>query len=492
MKRTSLSEIVGRFPNKRVLVVGDAILDHYIVGQVSRTSPEAPVPVLHAERDEWLAGGAANVARNLAFQDAEVVFVSLIGDDDSGSQLCELLGTERRIRQEFVVEEGRLTPLKTRCVAQGQQMLRVDRENPGPPPPVLEKRILGRIRKHLPTVAGIILSDYGKGLLTPTLIESIVAEASERELEIVVDPKGTDYSRYRGVDLITPNLKEAREASGVDIVDEPTTEAAAKALQRIVRGKAVCVTLGARGVAIYPRRGRPAFIHARAREVYDVTGAGDTFIALMALARFSGGTFAEAAEIGNVAAGIAVGRSGVAAIPRAELLREIEGDTGTRKWIDEDELVSIRRSLARAGRKVVFTNGCFDLLNVHHLRLLSEASSLGDALIVALNSDESVRRIRGEPRPLLNETERAELIGSLPYVDYVTFFEEDTPNALLERLRPDILVKGDNSAEVVGREIVESYGGTIQLLATGLGPSTNEVIQRAAGTVVPLRKGKSS
>lgn len=476
----SLLSLLESFPRQRVLVIGDAILDHYVVGSVHRTSPEAPVPVLHAERDEWLAGGAANVARNIAMQGAEVVFVSLCGTDEAGDRLLDILGREARIRLEVERQPDRPTPLKTRFVAQGQQILRVDRERTLAAPPRVVTRLLARVRRALSGVTGVVLSDYGKGLLVPELIAEVVALAHARGLEVLVDPKGTDYRRYRGADLITPNKKEAELASDIAIVDEASRTAAARAIQKQVGGKAVCITLGAGGVAVHPRKGRVTQVSARAREVFDVTGAGDTFLAVMALARFAGADFGQAAELGNTAAGIVVGRSGVAAVAREELQRELEGYAGVRKSVGWDEMLAVRRSLARSGRRVVLTNGCFDILNVHHIRLLAEARALGDVLVVALNSDESVRRLKGSPRPLLTATERIELIGSLPYVDYLIVFDEDTPRKLLEHLKPDILVKGANHVEgAVGHEIVEAYGGEVRMLETGLGPSTGDVIRRA-------------
>ncbi len=484
----SLIEFVDEFPRRRVLLIGDAILDHYIIGRVSRTSPEAPVPILNVEHDQWLPGGAANVARNLAAQGARVTFVAVCGKDESGDRLLELLKQEPNIRLKFQRDATRPTTLKTRCVAQGQQMMRVDREIPGPPDPAMEKKILASIERALGQVDGIILSDYGKGLLTPDNIRAIAAMAAEKGLEIIVDPKGNDYRRYEGVTLITPNKKEAQEASGVTIRDEATCAEAARVLQSRIKGKAICITLGSGGVAIFPKRGNPTMMAARAREVYDVTGAGDTFLAMLALSRFSGSTFPQAAEIGNVAAGIVVGRSGVATISHAELRREFAGERGNEKFVGEQELLEIRRSYERAGRRVVFTNGCFDILNIHHIRLFEQARALGDVLIVALNSDESVRKLKGEPRPLLSASERVDLISSLPYVDYVVVFDGDTPCELLKTLKPNFLVKGDITPNVVGREIVESYGGKVLLLDTGLGPSTDDVIQRAASGGAASRK----
>ncbi|MCB2155644.1 D-glycero-beta-D-manno-heptose-7-phosphate kinase [bacterium] len=488
---TKLIELIESFPGRRVLVVGDAILDHYVIGSVSRTSPEAPVAVLRVTEDEWLPGGAANVARNLAAQRCQATLISLRGDDEHGRRLEELLGRDASIRLAFVVDKTRPTTLKTRCVAQGQQMMRLDREESGPISDTVRKRVMTAVRREMKQADGVILSDYGKGLLTTALVQEIIAAAREYNVEVLVDPKGTDYSRYKGATLITPNQKEAQEASGISIVDEESAREAARILQAKVRGKAICITLGGRGVAVFPRRGRSVQIPARAREVFDVTGAGDTFIALFSLARFCGATFPQAAEIGNVAAGIVVGRAGVATVSLDELKREFLGQSANRKAMGMRELAEVCHSLSRAGRKTVFTNGCFDVLNVRHIRLLEQARALGDVLVVALNSDASVRRLKGEPRPLLTESERVELIGSLPYVDYITVFDGETPNELLERLRPDILVKGTNVENVVGQEIVEGYGGEIRLLDLGFGPSVDEVIHRAAeGTAPNKRKRK--
>lgn len=485
----SLLECIDAFPRRRVLVVGDAILDHYVVGRVSRTSPEAPVPVVAVESERWLPGGAANVARNLAALGARVVFVSCCGRDEAGGKLEELLKDEEGLRTTFVRIAGRPTTLKTRAMAQGQQMLRLDREVSTPVDSDAEEKLIAAVQRHVERVDGVILSDYGKGVLTPRVVSSIIGLAMQAGIEVSVDPKGTDYRRYRGADIVTPNRKEAQEASGIAIRDDATTAEAARVLQKQIGGKAVVVTLGAHGVAVYPKGGKPLRISARAREVFDVTGAGDTFIAAMSLARFGGTEFDRAAEVGNVAAGIVVGRAGVATVTREELRREVLGEAANRKWLGARELGEVRSSLALAGRRFVFTNGCFDVLNVRHIRLLEQARALGDVLCVALNSDESVRRIKGAPRPLLTASERVDLISSLPYVDYVTVFDSETPNHLLRALRPDVLVKGDIAQEVVGREIVEEYGGEVRQLDPDLGPSGDELVRRAM-EAAPARRGK--
>lgn len=475
-----LLRLIDEFRHRRVVVIGDALLDHYVRGTASRISPEAPVPILRAQAEEWLPGGAANVARNVALQGARVTFVSRIGDDAEGTRLVELLAGEPNISVVVERDRQRPTPLKTRLLAHGQQMLRVDREDPGPTSEVAERRLLRAIDKAIAACDGVIVSDYGKGLLSDAVLARVFAAAAKKGVDVFVDPKGTDYARYRGAAVVTPNRKEAQEASGVAIIDEASAARAAALLRRQTKARTICITMSEEGIAVFPQRGRATTIPARAREVFDVTGAGDTLIALLALARFSGASDIEAAEIGNTAAGIVVGRSGVAAPTPLELRREILGPAGgARKWLTIDQLLAERQALARAGRRLVFTNGFFDLLNVHHIRLLEQARALGDALLVAINSDASTRRIKGAPRPLLAESERIELLGALPCVDFLTVFDDDTPRELLRRLRPDVLAKGDNVGEPVGADIVRGYGGKVIVIDLGFGPTVEEVLKRA-------------
>ncbi|MEQ8820551.1 MAG: D-glycero-beta-D-manno-heptose-7-phosphate kinase [Sumerlaeia bacterium] len=489
MNNPSLASTLDLFPARRVLVVGDAILDHYLAGSVSRTSPEAPVPVLNVERETWLPGGAANVARNLAAQEAQAVLVGVCGRDDAARELIRGLEADPLITPRLVQDPSRPTTLKTRAMAQGQQMLRLDREDATSISEAVEQQVRAIVAEEMPRCDGVILSDYAKGLLTPALIRAIVADAQAAGREVIVDPKGRDYARYRGAALLTPNKKEAQDATGRVIKGEPSAIEAARDLQEIVAGEAICITLGGGGVGIFPRDGEPSFIPAQAREVFDVTGAGDTFISLLALARFSGLSFEQAARIGNAAAGIVVGRAGVATVRRNELRADLLGETGRRKRIGRGELKEACRSLALAGKRIVFTNGCFDLLNVCHIRLLEQARSLGDVLVVAINSDAGVRALKGPPRPLLNARERAELLAALPYVDFVVEFEDETPEALLRDIQPAILVKGSTTGEVVGRDIVESYGGEVRSLDLGFGPKVEDILARAAVSPAAANKG---
>jgi len=483
-----LDTYLDRFRDQRVLVVGDIILDHYIQGDVSRTSPEAPVPVLAVEREEWLPGGAANVAKNLTALGARADLVGLVGSDDAARKLKELLKADKLLRPRLVTERGRPTTLKTRCVSQGQQMLRFDHEVAGPVAITTEQAALERIEGCLEQCSGVIISDYGKGFLQPKFLQAVIGLVTARGLKVLVDPKGRDYTRYRGASLVTPNQKEASESTGVAIIDMKSVEEAARKLHRTIRGEAIVITRGGAGLSVFPRRGKPSHIPARAREVYDVTGAGDTVIASLGLGIFSGASFAEAGAIGNLAAGIVVGRAGVASVS-LDTLRvacEEEEDHPRRKLVSAAELEQICRSLRQNGRKVIFTNGFFDVLHPGHVRLLSEARKLGHSLIVAVNSDASTRRLKGEPRPILKIGERVDIIAALPSVDYVTIFDGDTPEDLLARLRPDVLVKGGGvgakKKDVVGAPFVESYGGEVRLIELKDMPRISTILERASNS----------
>lgn len=481
-----IAKHLDHFRDQRVLVIGDVILDHYVRGSVSRTSPEAPVPILAVQGEEWLPGGAANVAKNITALGARAELVGVVGDDDAYRRLREIFHRDAWLKPHLLVESKRITTLKTRCVAQGQQMLRFDHENTRPISEKTRADAIRRVGKLLGQCTGVILSDYGKGFLQPELIGEIIREARDRGLKVLVDPKGRDYRRYAGATVLTPNQKEAAEASGIAIEDVDSLAAAAKVLQKTVKGDAIVITRGAAGVSAFPKRGGPSHLPARAREVFDVTGAGDTMIATLGLALFAGAKLDEAAQLGNLAAGIVVGRAGVASVS-VDSLRVVcqEGDeeSGRRKLVTAAELEQICRSLHQNDRKIVFTNGFFDLLHHGHVRLLSEARKMGDCLIVAINSDASTRRLKGKPRPILKENERVDLLASLPSVDYLTIFEGNTPEELLRRINPDILVKGGVGASkqhVIGSDYVEGYGGEVRLVNFKDEPRISTILDRAA------------
>ncbi len=463
----SLTTYIDDFPKQHVLVVGDLILDHYIHGSVSRTSPEAPVPIINHGEEEWLPGGAANVAANICSLGAKASLIGLCGKDPIGEHLESLLTAEEGLKPVLIKDSSRPTTLKTRYVSQGQQMLRHDREVSSPASESVESKLLKAIEKTIKKCSGVILSDYGKGTLTDRVLKETIRLAKEHNLKVLVDPKGNNYRKYEGATLLTPNQKEASEASGLRIDSDDSTAKAAAIIQKTVKGEVVVITRGPAGISVFPRKGKATHIPARAREVFDVTGAGDTVISTMGLSLFSGATFPEAATLGNHGAGIVVGIAGVACVTAAGLRAACmeEDDISAFKYVPPSELKRVTRSLKKNGRRIAFTNGFFDLLHHGHIRLLEEAKKMGDCLIVALNSDESTRRLKGAPRPILSLNERIKLLASFPAVDYITSFDEDTPQKLLKLLQPDILVKGGEKgaeiSDIVGYEIVEAYGGKV-------------------------------
>ncbi|MDX2175643.1 MAG: D-glycero-beta-D-manno-heptose-7-phosphate kinase [Candidatus Sumerlaeia bacterium] len=325
----SLAALLETFAERRVLVVGDVILDHYVRGVVTRVSPEAPVPVLTVEQDEYLLGGAGNVAQNLAALGARVELVGLCGEDTFASRLEELAAVSGRLQARLVRDPARPTTRKTRCVAGGQQMLRLDREIAAPASAAVAKKLRAAAQSALRRVDGVIVSDYGKGVLGPEVLPGLLALARDAGKPVFVDPKGYDYRRYEGATYLTPNQKEAQEASGVLIADEAALAEAGRRLLRQVRAEAVFITRGPKGVSVFPKRGAAVHLPARAREVFDVTGAGDTFIAVSTLARLGGGSLEAAAHLGNTASGIVVGKVGVATVDRSEIARELLAEERT-------------------------------------------------------------------------------------------------------------------------------------------------------------------
>jgi D-beta-D-heptose 7-phosphate kinase/D-beta-D-heptose 1-phosphate adenosyltransferase len=476
---------------QRLLVVGDLILDHYVYGRTERTSPEAPVPIVVFEREHAVAGGGANVARNIAEFGAQAVCAGIIGSDAAGKQLRQLL-EHAHIDCSGVIEiVERPTTVKTRIVSQNQQMLRLDKECVAPLEAVHEQTLLERIASTLSQCAAIILSDYAKGVLTPRVLRETIALARQHGVPVFVDPKGRNYSRYRGAFAITPNAREATEASGHDTSTEQGIAAAAEKLWEMTQSNWIVITRGALGVALCARDQTPLMIPTLAREVFDVTGAGDTFIAFLALAVGAGFDMAEACALANAAAGVVVAKVGAATVRPEELLALLTPSSVNRKLVAQRDIAELGERLRHAGKRVVFTNGCFDFLHAGHVALLHEAKRLGDVLVVAINTDEAITRLKGAPRPILKQGDRERLLSAIEAVDYIVVFEEDTPHELLRALRPDVLVKGRNyeRQQVEGHEIVEGYGGQVVLLDTLEAISTRELIERhrEAGQNPPFR-----
>lgn len=472
--------ILESMQKTRILVVGDLILDHYVQGRTERTSPEAPVPVVVFEREYTVAGGAANVARNVQRFGGSAACVGIVGADSAGTELRTLLEAEGINCSGIVEIPERCTTVKTRIISQNQQMLRLDREATQPIGKDIGERILSSYRALLPDVQGVVISDYAKGLLTDSLLKTLIDSASDYKIPVFVDPKGRDYGRYRGAFALTPNAREAAEASGIETRSDREVVWAAEKLTEITGCEWIVITRGASGVALFRKGEEPRFVPTVAREVFDVTGAGDTFIAFLAMGVCAGLEMPMACHIANAAAGVVVGKIGAATVGRDELLKVLTPETVNRKLLHESQLAELGERLRTAGKRIVFTNGCFDFLHAGHVALLQEAKRLGDVLVVAINSDDMITKLKGAPRPILKQSDRERLLSAIEAVDYIVVFGEETPHKLIASLRPDVLVKGRNYTpdQVEGHEIVEGYGGRVVLLDTLESISTRQLIDR--------------
>jgi D-beta-D-heptose 7-phosphate kinase/D-beta-D-heptose 1-phosphate adenosyltransferase len=457
----SVAQLLERFAGLRLLVLGDVMLDEYLTGHVERTSPEAPVPVVRAEDETSSLGGAANVAHLARALGAEAQLFGVVGNDGAGQRFiaqCEAAGIDA---DHVLVAETRPTTRKLRVLAQHQHVLRVDWEEHRPIRPAMATEVLQRLRA-LKRPDAMVISDYAKGLLTPEVLAGAISMAREWGVPVLVDPKYADLSRYRGATVIKANLKEFEASLGYQIVDHLEDELAAgsAAMLEATQTQALVVTLGDKGLAVFPRDQEAFLVPTSIQDVYDVSGAGDAVITVLALSLAVRIPIEEAARLANEAAGVAVGKSGVAVVSPGELAaRFVHGAHD--KIISRDELASRVAWWRVQGQRIVFTNGCFDLLHVGHLHLLREAAREGDVLLVAVNSDESVRRLKGKNRPLISSSERTALLAALDCVDAVVVFDEDTPRELLDEVRPDVLAKGSDYAvdEVVGKNRIEKDGG---------------------------------
>ena len=476
-----LEFFLNRLPDITALVVGDLMLDEYLWGEAGRISPEAPVPVVNILREELRLGGAGNVVNNLRTLGVDVEVAGAVGEDADGLRLRERLlalgGTDTGV----VTVPGRCTGRKTRVLADHQQMLRVDRESVVPIPEAAEEQLLRFLRERLPHCQVLLLSDYGKGVLTKNVLTSAIRMAREAGKPVLVDPKGGDFGKYRGATLLTPNRKELMQAVGGLPVSDEALRSAGRKLTAELELEALVLTRSEEGMTIFFRSGGELDIPTQALEVYDVSGAGDTVLAVLGAALGAGLAVSDAAFLANLAAGVVVGKVGTSVVAPEELRAAARRRSGEEaKIVPRSALPAIRETVHHRGGRVVFTNGCFDLLHIGHVQYLQQARGLGDVLVLGLNSDDSVRRLKGASRPLISADERARILAALGCVDYVTVFDEDTPLELIGALRPDILVKGgDYTAEqVVGRDLVESYGGRVAIIPFVAGHSTTELIRR--------------
>jgi len=482
--RAALATGLAAIKRASVLVVGDAMLDRYVYGTVTRVSPEAPIPVIAVERERAMPGGAGNVVRNITALGASAAFVTVVGDDQAGSDLTALIGGQPKVEPWLLVQGGRQTTLKTRYIAAGQQLLRADRETTEPIHPKLSERLIRIAGETMAATRVVVLSDYQKGVLANGAAAAIIAAARRAGRITVVDPKGPDYARYAGADVITPNRRELAEASGLPTATQDEVAEAASAMIEAHGFGAVLCTRSEDGMTLVRRGGGVVHLAAEAREVYDVSGAGDTVVATLAAGLAAGLALPVAARLANIAAGVVVGKIGTAVARESEILAVLSPATGSlRKVVTREEAAEQVERWRRRGWRIGFTNGCFDLLHPGHVHLLAQARAECDRLIVGLNSDASVRRLKGPTRPVQTEAARAAVLASLADVDLVTVFEEDTPEALIAALRPDVLVKGaDYTIEtVVGAEMVRGWGGRVFLAELLPGNSTTATIARLRG-----------
>ncbi len=475
------------FSEVRVLVVGDVMLDLYHWGEVRRISPEAPVPVVHVLEKSRVLGGAGNVAANLAGLGCRVTIIGLCGEDEPGRHL-ETLCAEKRIDPLFFKDKSRPTITKTRVMAQGQQLFRLDEEQPGRVSAGISDWILNTMKEQLAGCQAVIMSDYGKGLLgSGDLCRKMIRMSRENDLPVLVDPKGTDWERYQNATAVTPNLAELALLEGASIFEnEETLQAAVKAVRKRFNLDWLLVTRGARGMCFGGVEEKVTRIPAVAREVFDVSGAGDTVIATLSAALALDLPFPDAAKLANTSAGIVVGKLGTQPITRSELASTHERNEATDQTAGVDHPAPLDaariqvKSWRASGDRIVFTNGCFDLLHPGHINLLHQSRALGDRLVVGLNTDVSVKRLKGERRPILSEIDRAAILNALASVDLVVLFDEDTPLELIKSLKPDILVKGADYRieEVVGRDEVESWDGKVCLVPLLKGYSTTGIADK--------------
>lgn len=478
---------VQTFATARVLVVGDVMIDRFIEGSVKRISPESPVPVFNAGRHELIPGGAANVAQNVAALGGRCTLVGVVGADDAATALKDAIRARSDITVEFITCQDRPTTEKTRYVTQGHHMLRVDNEVSLPIAAGAESDIVARVDRLLDSHDVLVLSDYAKGVLTPGVVRKVIDAAKAAGRPIVVDPKTADLGRYAGATVLTPNAHEMHLASGIDPSSDTEAEAAARRGLERTDVDAILVTRSEKGMTLVPRLGPTTHIPTTGREVYDVVGAGDTVIATLATAMACGAALATAARIANAAAGIVVGKRGTASVSQAELIAELEAQLHSRPrrgapvMLTPDDAARYARACKAAGKQVGFTNGVFDILHPGHIAILHAARDACDCLIVGLNSDASVKRLKGPTRPINTQSDRAIVLGALGTVDAVVIFDTDTPLELIRAIQPDVLVKGADYtvATVVGADLVIAYGGTVLLAELVPGVSSTNTIAKA-------------
>ena len=468
-------DLQGKSP--KLLVIGDLMIDHYLWGSCERISPEAPVQVVNVKSESAVLGGAGNVINNLNALGAQVDVISVIGGCEISDELKTLLSNINVNSQYLITQKDRITSKKSRIIAAQQQVVRYDRESTDEINSESQKQILDTFNSIIANYDGVLLSDYGKGVLTSGLTQSLISIANKNNKKVLVDPKGLDYSKYKGAYLLTPNKKEASEATGININTEAGLACTIRKLKEKCDLSVSIITLSEQGVAIYDDnlRTHPTV----AREVFDVTGAGDTVLASLGFALACNYQIDDAVKFANLAAGVVVGKIGSAT---ASLNEIIEYESSLNKSSSDahiktlDEITTLSDELKARDKKIIFTNGCFDILHAGHVRYLETAKSYGDILILGLNSDRSVKALKGENRPINTQLDRAYILAALEAVDYVVVFDDDTPYDLIKAVKPHILVKGGDyeGKQVVGQDIADE----LKLVQFVDGKSTTKTIEK--------------
>ena len=480
MKQANKDIIINKFNSKGkwALVIGDVMLDKYIFGEVNRTSPEAPVPVVEKKSESFRMGGAANVAANLIGLGIKTILSGVVGNDQNGEALKRLL-KKNNISQQGLIKSTLSTTTKTRIIAGHQQIVRVDDEDTNISLSANQiKKILNLIIKK-PSI--IILSDYAKGFLTENLTQKIIKQAKKNDIPILVDPKGNDIKKYAGASILTPNKKEAFVLSNLVEPDEGLLEKQLKKICIKFDIENIAVTQGDQGIKLVSSRKIDVIPATKLKKVFDVSGAGDTVIATLAAGLIGKLTTHKSLELANIAAGVAIGKVGTVAIEGHEIINEIDTEQTLQihKIISFNKLDGLIKNLRAKDLKIGFTNGCFDILHAGHVTYLEQAKNNIDFLILGLNSDSSVKKIKGAKRPIINQEDRARVLSSLEAVDAVIIFDEETPIKLIQRIKPNFLIKGSDYklTEVVGHKEVAKWGGKVKLVELLAGRSSSNIIK---------------
>ena len=485
---TELSSLIERLEGGRVLCVGDLILDRYVEGSVDRISPEGPIPVLSIKREVAMPGGAGNVLLNLCSLGVAVDLVAALGEDAAGDEVVALLKAASNVKLTLVRVADRRTSIKTRFLAGGQQLLRTDKESLSYLEPKDCEAVLAAAEAAVGDCSVMVLSDYGKGLLTQDVLSRLIELGHDANIPIIVDPKGIDYTRYRGASLLTPNRYELSQATGQPTDSDEAIVSACKTVIEKCGVGGVLATRGDEGATLVHDDKIIQLTARRPQKIFDVSGAGDTIVATLSAGLSAGAPISMAAELANTAAGVVVGKVGTAVVWPMEILAAIHEQE---LMSGEAKVVTLKLALdriavwRRQGLKVGFTNGCFDLLHPGHISLFEQSREVCDRLIVGLNSDESVKRLKGADRPIQTESSRASVLASLAAVDLVIVFSEDTPLTLIQELKPEVLVKGADYQidDVVGASEVRTWGGSVLLTELAQGYSTSKVVDKLSSKV---------